>query len=407
MISRLSLNLLGACLALFPATGFAADPDPADWPSVLAAAKGQTVYFNAWGGGEDINGYIAWAGAELQSRYGVTLNHVKLADTADAVSRVLAEKAAGRMEGGAVDLIWINGENFASMKQQGLLLANAWADTLPNYALADTENKAVLSYDFTVPVEGLESPWGTAQLSFYYDSAEIDNPPANLSALADWIAANPGRFTYAAPPNFIGTTFLKQLAFGLLEDPEVMRQPVDPATFDAQTAPLWAWLDKAHPDMWRSGRVFAADVTQLQTLLADSEISIAMTFNPGGASSAIRQGILPETVRSFVLDYGSIGNAHFLAIPFNANAKAGAMVAANFMLSPEAQAKKADETVWGDPTVLAYDKLDATGKALFDNLQKGPATLGAAELGRAINEPDSSWAEMLEAEWARRYGAGG
>ncbi len=407
MISRLSLTVLAAGLCVLPMAGHAADPDPADWPAVLAEAKGQTVYFNAWGGAEDINGYIAWAGGELQSRYGVTLNHVKLADTADAVSRVLAEKATGRMEGGAVDLIWINGENFASMKQQGLLLPNAWADQLPNYAFADIEGKAVLSYDFTVPVEGLESPWGTAQLSFYYDSAEIDNPPTSLAALADWIAENPGRFTYAAPPNFIGTTFIKQLAFGLLEDPEVMRQPVDPAKFEAQTAPLWAWLDKAHPDMWRSGRVFAADITQLQTLLADSEISIAMTFNPGGASSAIRQGILPETVRSFVLDYGSMGNAHFLAIPFNANAKAGAMVAANFLLSPEAQAKKADETVWGDPTVLAYDKLDATGKALFDNLQKGPATLGAAELGATINEPDSSWAEMLEAEWARRYSTGG
>jgi ABC-type uncharacterized transport system YnjBCD substrate-binding protein len=43
---------------------------------------------------------------------------VKLDDTANAVAKVLAEKAAGKNEGGSVDLIWINGENFASMKRQ-------------------------------------------------------------------------------------------------------------------------------------------------------------------------------------------------------------------------------------------------------------------------------------------------
>lgn len=229
----------------------------------------------------------------------------------------------------------------------------------------------------------------------------------SLDALADWIKANPGRFTYAAPPNFIGSTFLKQLAFGLVEDTELLRKPVDPATFDEVTAPIWAWLDEVHPNLWRSGRVFAADTTQMKTLLADSETTIAMTFNPGEASSAIADGLLPDSTRSFVLDYGSLGNAHFVTIPFNANAKAGAMVIADFLMSPEAQARKADENIWGDPTVLAYDKLDAKGQGLFDALASGQATLGAADLGNTIAEPDASWTEKLEREWAKRYGAGG
>jgi len=372
-------RLATALLALLAAPALAADPDPSDWSSVLAEAQGQTVYFDAWGGSENINAYIDWAGDEVKSRYGITLEHVRLSETADAVNRILSEKQAGRDEGGAVDLIWINGENFAAMKRNGLLLPQPWADRLPNYEFADTEGKATLLTDFTTPVCGLESPWGTAQLSFYYDSAEIAEPPVSLDALADWIAENPGRFTYAAPPNFIGTTFLKQLAYGLVEDPSVLSRPVDPATFDAVTAPVWAFLDRIHPDLWRSGRVFAAVTTQLKMLLAD---------------------------RDFVLDYGTIGNAHFLAIPYNASAKAGAMVVANFMLSAEAQAKKADEAVWGDPTVLAYDKLDPRDQMRFDVLQNGPATLGADVLGKALSEPDPSWTDMLESEWKKRYVGG-
>ncbi len=384
-------------------TGVAEELDVNDWQSVIDAAKGQEVYFNAWGGAPNINAYIDWVGAEVSQKYGVTLNHVKLDDTANAVNRVVTEKAAGRNQGGSVDLIWINGENFASMKRQGLLIADNWAEKLPNYQFADIEGKPTLTYDFTVPVEGQESPWGMAQLTFYYDSAVLLEPPKSLEALEDWIAENPGRFTYAAPPNFIGTTFLKQMLYGVIDDQDMLRQPATEESFAKATAPLWDYLDRVHPNLWRMGEIFAADTTQLKNLLADGEIDIAMTFNPGEASSAINAQELPDTVRSFVLDYGSMGNSHFVTIPYNANSKAGAMVVANFLLSPQAQARKADENIWGDPTVLNIAALNDEQKALFDALERGPATLAADEFGATLLEPDSSWAVMLEEEWAKRY----
>ena len=407
----LALGLAVSALGATIAPALADDPVPANWDAVLSEANGQEVFWYAWGGAENINTYIAWVGERVNEDYGIVLTHVKVSETANVVARVLAEKAAGRNEGGAVDLVWVNGENFASLKREGLLLGAPWSTDLPNYALADFENQAVLTSDFTEPVDGLESPWGTAQLTFYYDSqyfgtGEASGPPTNLEALENWIKQNPGRFTYAAPPNFIGTTFLKQVLYGLVEDRAVLAQPADRETFDRVTAPLWDWLDRIHPALWRSGRVFAADTTHLKTLLSDSEIDIGMTFNPGEASSAIAEGIFPDSVRSFVMDYGSIGNAHFVAIPFNANAKAGAMVVANFLLSPEAQARKADENIWGDPTVLAYDKLSAEQKALFDALNQGPATLGAAQLGATLSEPDAFWTNALEAEWSARYASG-
>jgi putative thiamine transport system substrate-binding protein len=382
----------------------AAAPDPSNWPAVLAEARGQTVYFHAWGGEPRINDYIAWAGDVVEERFGVRVVHVKLSDTGEAVSRVLAEKAAGRAEDGAVDLIWLNGENFAAMKREGLLQPRAWATALPNYRFVDAENKPSVTRDFTVPVDGLEAPWGMAQLVFFHDISRLSDPPRSAVALGEWISAHPGRFTYPQPPDFLGTTFLKQLLVELAPDPEVLSQPATDHSFPAATAPLFAWLDAAKPDLWRQGRAYPTSTAHLRRLFADREVDISFAFNPSDASAAIADGELPDTVRSFVFESGTLGNTHFLAIPFNASAAAGAMILADFLMSPEAQARKQDPNVWGDPTVLALDRLPAEDRARFAALDLGIATLTPEELGPVLPEPHPSWVMRLEHEWARRYG---
>ncbi|MDP4823990.1 MAG: ABC transporter substrate-binding protein, partial [Aestuariivirgaceae bacterium] len=342
-----------------------------DWASILKAARGQTVYFHAWGGEQRINDFIAWAGAECEKRYGVTVSHVKLSDTADAVSRVLSEKQAGLSQGGSVDLIWINGANFASMKEKGLLLGH-WAEGLPSFAFVDPVASPVTVNDFTIPVEGHESPWGLAQLVFYADTQRVATPPKSAAALLDYAKANAGRVTYPDPSNFLGASFLKQILTGFTADRAVLAKPV--ADFDGVTAPLWKWLDELHAVAWRQGRAFPQNGAELRQLVSDGETDIGISFDPAEVSASIAQKDLPESVRSFVFDGGMIGNAHFVAIPFNAAHKEGAMVFADFLLSPEGQARKQDPAVWGSFTVLAMDKLNAADRARFDAIDLGPAT---------------------------------
>jgi putative thiamine transport system substrate-binding protein len=402
LLARIAFMVVTAFANL--STARAEMPDPWHWPAVLAEAKGETVYFYAWGGEPRINDYIDWAAKAVLERFGVRVIHVKVSDTAEAVSRIVAEKAAGRTEGGAVDLLWVNGENFAALKRNGLLLPAAWSEKLPNYRFVDVENKPTVEVDFTVPVSGLEAPWGIAKLVFFYDSARLADPPRSAAALGDWIARNPGRFTYPQPPDFSGTTFLKQLLVELTTDPAVLSNPATDRNFAAATGPLFAWLDAVQPNLWRGGRAYPRDYGSLRRLLADDEVDIAFAFNPSDASSAIANGELQDTVRSFVFDVGTLGNTHFLAIPYDASAAAGAMVLANFLMSPEAQARKQDPSVWGDPTVLAIDKLAPDDKARFASLRLGIATLPPEKLGRTLAEPHPSWVERLEQEWARRYG---
>ena len=402
-MNRYLLSTAAAALSVSPL--FAETPDPSDWEAVLQAAHGQTVYWHAWGGDPRINAFIASVGADLRARHGVALEHVRLADTADAVTRVVSERQAGRDSGGAVDVIWINGANFASMKDQGLLFG-PFAESLPNWPLVDTEANPAVLIDFTLPVEGYGSPWAMFQMVFEYDSATLPDPPRSLAALRDWIAANPGRFTYPQPPDFLGTSFLKQALYGVLDDPSVLMGPADAVDYDAVTAPLWAFLDEITPNLWRQGRAYPANEPALGQLLADGEIDIAFAFNPGRASAAIADGELQDTVRTFVFDEGTLANSSYLSIPYNAAHKAGALVLANLILDPEIQARAQDPAILGFQTVLGMHLLEEADRARFEALELGIATLSPDQMGTGLQEPHPSWMTRIAEDWVARYGAG-
>ncbi|USP11490.1 ABC transporter substrate-binding protein [Aeromonas dhakensis] len=380
-----ALPLLAGSL-LFTQANAADNPQ---WQQTLEEAKGQTVYFNAWGGSPEINAYLVWAGQELAREYQVKLVQVKVDDIAQSVSQLLANKQAGKRSGGPIDLLWVNGENFKALKEQGLLGA-PFTHELPNMALVD--GTLPVSEDFTVPVEGLEAPWGIGQLNLMVNGEEVSPLPTSAAALLTWSKAHPGRFTYPKPPQFHGSSFLKQILLELTPDPAPLYREATESDFAKVTAPLWAWLDELHPTLWRKGKLFPTSAAETRQLLDDGELAMAISFNPQEAQSAVQNGTLPPNVVSVAMAKGALTNSHFLAIPFNANARAGAKVVANFLLSPAAQERKAEPAFWGDPSVLRADALPATQ-------QQAPALRF-----KSVAEPHPSWQLRLEAAWAERYG---
>ncbi len=392
------LKLSTALVALMLATPALAD----DWQAKLDAARGQTVYWNAWGGDARTNAFIAWVGQQTERLHGVRVEQVKLTDTAEAVTRVVAEKAAGQHRGGSVDLIWINGPNFLAMKEQGLLHGPFVAD-LPNARYLDLSPSSPAAVDFTVPVDGMESPWRLAKFVFNHDSARVDAPPARMAGFVDWAAANPGRLTHPDPSNFMGATFLKQALIELAPDPAALQQPATDEAFAAATAPLWAWYEALRPNLWRGGESFPENQSVQQQLLNDGEIDIAMSFDPASAAAAIAQGLLPETVRVFVPEGGSIGNVSFVAIPYNAANAEGAEVVANFLLDPATQAHMQNIEVLGSFSVLDPARLDEAARAAFAALPTAPALPALEDLGPTLLEPHASWMTRLTRDWARRY----
>ncbi|MBA6223213.1 ABC transporter substrate-binding protein [Colwellia sp. MB02u-18] len=396
-------------------------PIQTKWSTGETLGKNPSVYFHAWGGDPQINSYIQWLAKRVKQEYNIDLQHVKLTDTSEAVSRVLAEKSANNHQQGQVDLVWINGENFASMAKYQLL-AQGWVAQLPNFWLTNPKENEAMTRDFGLPTQGMEAPWGQASLTFYYTpSINVNKPkstyqdsirhaPKNISQLLTWAEQNPGRFTYPKPPDFLSLSFLK---YALITLNQHQPAPVKSGLYQAVTKQsqatllpiLWTFLDKLHPYLWHQGRYFVASGTALQRLVGDGEINLGFTFSAAQVPAAVERYNLPQNTRSFVMQDGSLSNIHFIAIPYNAANSDAAKVVANFMLSVEAQAKKQQAKIWGDSTVLDVSQLSQQEQLLFSIEQQHPSALPVSSKITALSEPHPSWSILLTREWLKRYGA--
>lgn len=369
------------------------------WEQITAAARGGEVNFFMWGGADTINTYVSdYIGARLAAEYDITLNRVGVTDAADVVAIVLGEKEAGQIDQGSVDLIWINGENFRTLKQGDLAFCG-YTEALPNNALINWNNPAIAN-DFGTPVDGCEVPWNKAQFAFAYDSAKMPAPPADMAALLDWIRANPGQFTYPAPPDFNGSVFVRHVFYHAAGGAGALLGPFDQAKFDEVSAKTWAILNDLKPFLWRQGQTYPSTIAQLNDLYSNGEVAMTFDYDAAQFGLGVQSGKYPETTRSYGLADGTIGNTNYTAIPFNSPNKAAAMVAQNLMLSGAAQLEKAKPEVWGAAPVIELDRLDGPTRAGFDALVSHPAVVSATDLARAaLPELQADWITAIEAGW--------
>jgi len=396
-VALASALLAGACAA--PAAENRTVSADRTWDEVLAVAEGQTVDLWMYGGDKRGNAYVDEVLTPAAAELGVTLRRVPVADTKDAMRRMLAEHAAGT-DKGSVDLVWVNGDNFATGQEAGAWLCG-WSDDLPNMQYV-AEDDPLVTEDFGVAVGGCEAPWHKAQFTFAYDSARVADPPTTVAGLLDWAEAHPGRFTYPAPPDFTGSVFLRQALYALSGGADAVPTSFDEDAYDELTPALWERLRDLAPSLWREGRTYPRDQVALDRLFADGQVDFTMTYGPATLTQLVADGTFPATTRVLTVEDGTVGNASFLAIPASSPDQAGAMAVANLALSPEQQVAKADPDVWGQFTVLDEDLLDADAARAFDRLPDSPVVPTYEELSEnAQPELSSAWVTPLDEGWRR------
>jgi putative spermidine/putrescine transport system substrate-binding protein len=370
---------------------------PPSWDAVLEQARGQEVSLWMYGGDEKGNAYVDDVLAPAVAEQGVTLRRVPIADTADALNRVLSEQQAGNQDG-SVDLIWVNGENFRTGVQADAWLCG-WTEQLPSTRYLDPVDPLLLE-DFGTPVDGCEAPWHKAQFALAYDAADVADPPSSLAELFAWAEANPGRFTYPAPPDFTGSAFLRQALYSVAGGPEKVPATPDEPAAEQLRSRLFDQLSGIAPSLWRGGATYPRDLAQLESLFAGDQVSFTMTYGPSTLDGLVADGTFPATTRVLPLTDGTMGNASFLAIPANASNAAGAMVVADVAMSPAQQLAKADPAVWGQYTVLDQERLPAEVAAGFADLPRSSVVPPFSELVRGADpELSADWVAPLERNW--------
>lgn len=382
------------------------EPTAKDWETIVKDSKGTTVNFYGWGGDEKINKWIDTELAKgLKEKYDINLKRVPM-NIDEILNKLLGEKQLNS-QNGTIDVVWINGENFYTAKNNELLYG-PFLDKLPNAEKYLDKDSEEIKYDFGFPVEGYEAPYGKAQFVMIYDKDKVKSVPKNHKELLEFVKANPGKFTYAAPPDFTGSAFVRNIIYDIVGHEKFLTMKADEEVVRKEIEPAINFLKEIKPYLWKEGKTYPATTAQLDNMYSDNEVYMTMSYNPFSVSGRIEDGRYPKNTSSFVFDKGTIGNTHFLAIPFNSTNKDGAMVVINHILEAETQLSKYNPQNWGDIPVLDPNKLSEEQKKAFDEVDLGNGVLPQDELLKhRIPEMPADLVPIIEKIWQESIPEGG
>ena len=392
LLAAVMLLGLAACGGSEPQT----DLENASWDEILEAAKGTTVTFYGWGGDENRNNWLNTTVADyVKENYGITLEVVGM-NIDDILTKLSGEKMAGARQG-SIDMIWINGENFYSAKDNGLLYG-PFTDKLPNMeAYIDLEDSETIN-DFCMPIDGYEAPYAKAQMVMYADTAVVSDLPASAAELLAFCQANPGKVTYPALPDFTGSAFVRNLIYEICGWEQFQTMEADYDTVRAAIEPALDYLRSLNPYLWNEGKTFPDSSNTVDAMFADGELVLNMSYSPFIVATNIDNGTYTETTQTFVFDKGTIGNTNYMAIAANSPNKAGAMVVINAIISGEIQLTQYAQL--RELPVVDASKLSAEESAAFDAVDLGKGVLSQADLlSHRLPEMPASLVPIIEEIW--------
>lgn len=370
--------------------------EKSDFDTIVEQAKGQTVSFYGWGGNDELNNWIdTVVTPQVKEKYDITLERMPM-DIDQILSKLAGEKQAGKKDG-SIDMIWINGENFYSTKENGLLFGPV-TDYLPNYEkyVDSTSNSA--KYDFGYPIEGYEAPYSKAQMVLINDSAKTQETPKSTEELLEFAKKYKGKVTYPALPDFTGSAFVRNIICDIVGYEAFFEMDADKETVKAYIQPAIDYLKELNQYLWNEGKTFPSTVAQMDNMYSDGELLMTLSYEPYSVALNIDNGTYTDTTRSFIFDKGTIGNTNFIAIAENSPHKQAALTVINEILSPQMQASKY-EMVKLLPAI-DYELLDQNEKTLFDEVDIGKGIVSQDELlSKQIPEIPAEFVPIIEEIW--------
>ena len=354
-----------------------------DWNSVLEAAKGKTVTFQSWGGDENWNNW--WTG-ELnkmyQEKYGVSINLVTEDATSEGVTIVGDEKQAGKKFGeGSIDMVWIDQENFATMKTTGLLYGPI-NDYLPNFSKYLNADDSFVQMDCGTPVEGYEIPIHAGPFIMVHDTAQTPTAPKTHEEFLEWVKQYPGMITYPSGDDTLGRWFIRNMIYEVCGENVYSSLDANSSTADVKEAiePAMKFLRDLNPYLWKEGKTYPTTSSNLNTMFSNGEVYMTVDWTMASVGTNIKKGVYKDTAQYFVFDKGTIRGAGSLAPTYNTKSLAAVLVVINEFITPQIQADQL-EFGGGYAPSISFDKLTADEKKILDSVDVGKGSMTMSDLG--------------------------
>ncbi|NMA67874.1 MAG: ABC transporter substrate-binding protein [Desulfitobacterium sp.] len=350
--------------------------EDASFETLVSQAEGATVTFYGWGGNEDNNKWIDTVLAPtVKEKYGITLKRMPM-DIEEVMSKLFNEKQAN-LEKGTIDMIWINGENFFTAKENNLLFGPV-TPYLPNFEKYVDGEAEDIRLDYGYPTDGYESPYGRCQFVLINDQAHTPEQPLNTSEFLEYAKKYKGKVTYPALPDFTGRTFVINTIYDIVGYEQFIDMEPDKETVKKAIEPALEYLRELNQYLWNEGKTFPATLAQMDQMFADGELVMSMSCYPYTIASQIENGIYPETAVSFQFENGMTADTDYIGVAANSPNKQAALVVMNEILSPEMQAARYEDVKI--VPVLDFNKLSDAERDLFDSVDIGKGIIPLEEL---------------------------
>ncbi len=294
---------------------------------------------------------------------------------------------------------------------------------VPNAANFDFSSDTI-KYDFGLATDGYEMPYNAAQVVFCYNSAKVAQTSiSNIKDLIDWIKANPGRFTYAAPRykdasgefdhDYTGSAFIRHIFYYVASPYTQFVGSFNSALYKKYAPTFYKTLRDLQPYLLDASTKLASDKTTgsyypnnqelIDNLFASGEVDVTLSYDVGHATVMIENNKWASTSSATVLTSGTIANTNFVLIPSNAKHKLAAVVVGNYIASAQAMFSRAQPEVIGalqsyDPSSTKF--AEGGWNDAFEYIDRAPSTPSLADLSKyRVGELSASYINQIEQDW--------
>lgn len=368
-----------------------------NWEEIVNKAKNQSITFYGWGGDPKVNQYVDTIASKLKAQYNITIKRVDMMPP-DYLDIISTEKEANKDS--AIDVVWINGNNFKLAKDKDLLMKDV-TTYLPNMKFVD-ENSKMISIDFGTSTDRIEAPFGSTQFILIKNNSRAKNV-VDTKTLLEYVKNNKNRFTYPDVSNdFTGSAFVRNVIVDIIGEDKyysITKDKTKEEVYDI-IKPALNYLNEIKTYLWREGKTYPQSSTILDNMYADAEVDFTMSYSPFHAASFVKNKEFNKDTSTIILGNKSIGNTHFLSIASNSAHKEASLVFINEVLSIENQLLKYDPYGWGDFPVFDINKLDDSQTKQFNSYQIPSSVLGYEYYqNKSVSELDASITIIIDELW--------